>query len=197
MADYFTEVESAINEAQREDPNVVLPWSWWKKQGERHGMTPNAVWTRAVKSGLYVPPAKRDGPAPTKAPVPAPSRAAKQNGPSVRVPAAPSRPSDSKNPPQDPALAPDPPILPTETIPSASSANASASLLSPGGIGDALQGLSSLLERAAGLERQVEELTQALEQAREENRRLRRTLRETDALAEKIRQNYLASLNPE
>ena len=70
-------------------------------------------------------------------------------------------------------------------------------LITSGGIGEAIQGLSALLERASGMERQVEELTRSLEQARSENRRMRRALREMEGIAEKIRGVYLSALNGE
>ena len=147
MPDYFTEVEAAIREEQSRDPDVVLPWSWWQAHAQRHGMTPNAVYTRAVKSHVYLPPSKRE---------PQPGSA------------EPAHLSDVEWGERSTSLSP--------------------------GIGGAIQGFASLVERTAALEQQVAELKRALERARAENRRLRRALEQADALALQVTQIYRSAL---
>jgi hypothetical protein len=172
MADYFDEVEEEIHRAKQEDPEVVLPWSWWQQQGERHGMSPNAIYTRAVKVGLYVPPAKREGGEassprpPFKAPPP----------PSDRAGGPPEREEQEAR----------------RTVPS----NGTSHFPQPG-LGEAIQGFSALVERVSGLEQQVADLTRELTAARMENRRMKRILREMDGFAEKIRQTYHSALTEE
>jgi hypothetical protein len=180
--DYFDAVEADIREAQREDPDVVLKWSWWKEQAERHGMTPNAVYTRAVKVGLYVPPDKRG------------------NGETELDPEAshfssstPDAKPKSAAPTRDPAVFSPPPLVSSPY----SNGRPAPSPPTPGKLGDAIQGFASLVERASTLEEQVGSLRRDLEQSQQENRRLRRALREMEVLMERMRQVYRSATLPE
>jgi hypothetical protein len=168
--DYFDAVEAAVREAQREDPDVVLKWSWWKEQAERHGMTPNAVYTRAVKIGLYVPPDKRE------------NGEAEFEAEADVEPSLPPTSALTAEPPAPPAAA---------SSPRSSGRNGRAPSPQPSSnLGDAIQGFASLVERASSLEQQVSDLRQNLERSRQENRRLRRALREMEDLMERMRQVY-------
>lgn len=182
MADYFDEVVAEVRQAQQEDPDVVLPWSWWRRQAERHGMTPNAVYTRAIKVGLYVHPAKRG-----QANVTSAYRSTRDERKSLDT----SSPIDGKGKRSETAS------KPSRSMPSSSTSVESVSPSQSVNPGDAVQSVSSLAERAAGLERRITELTHALEETKAENKALKRALREMDALAEKIRQSYIQSLNIE
>jgi hypothetical protein len=160
--DYFEAVEADVKAAQSRDPNVVLPWSWWENQGKRHGMSPNAVYTRAVKIGLYVPPAKRSNGA-TGATLP-PARE-EYESPIERQP--------------ERRRAPEPRSFyspPEKASPSFDN------------LGEAIQGFVALAERNAELKRQTESLTRDLERTRRENQRLRQALGHVDELLEQIRQ---------
>jgi hypothetical protein len=181
--DYFDAVEADIREAQREDPDVVLKWSWWKEQAERHGMTPNAVYTRAVKVGLYVPPDKRG------------------NGESDLETEEISPFSSSVPDPKSKSTAParDPSVFSPPPLASSSHANGRPASSPPaqGKLGDAIQGFASLVERASALEEQAGSLRRDLEQSQQENRRLRRALREMEELMERMRQVYRSATLPE
>ncbi|MBW3622164.1 MAG: hypothetical protein KY468_02005 [Armatimonadetes bacterium] len=207
MEDYFTEVEVDVREAQRKDPDVVLPWSWWKEQSKKHGMSPNAIYTRAKKVGLYVPPSKREnGKSPSKPSPPSkpanPSNSTDRD-PSGAIPAAPDPESGKVARSQtDRPPSPAPERFAAESVKPSSPAppapdQASPSHASARGLGDAIQGFSSLVERTAGLEQQVTDLSRMLEQAHNENRRLKRALWEMQGHAEKIRQCFLNTLQEE
>lgn len=186
MPDYFAEVEAAIRDEQSRDPDAVLPWSWWQRQAQRHDMTPNAVYTRAVKSGAYTPPSKR-GPQGSAAPEPPPGDDHGPSGPRRTGSLAP----ESGGPTRDGEAGHS---RNGETIhPRDGEWDERASLLSPS-IGGAIQGFASLVERTAGLEQQVAELKRALDQTQAENRRLRRALQQADALAAQVAQVYRSAL---
>ena len=211
MADYFDEVEAELREAQRIDPEVILPWSWWKKLGDRHGMTANAVYTRAIKAGLYVHPSKRE----------TPYGANGSRGTESRVASPAPRPPQRSTDPDLSQIVTEPnvPPLPQEagadscateecvrsesgrppasTVPGNGSHSSSpehgaesSHAIPAGGLGEALHSFASLLERTAGLEQKVANLTRELQETVAENRRLKRALREMDEMAEKMRQHY-------
>jgi hypothetical protein len=177
--DYFEEVEADVREEQRKDPGVVLPWSWWEDQGKRHGMSANAVYTRAVKIGLYTPPAKRqsDGNG-SSAP-----RAEERTAPPSERAEIRRDPLPSPAPAYERAAAP-PPRAEERT--EARSPSKPASSL--GNVGEAIHDFVALVERTAGLERRIEELTRDLERSRSENRRLRKAMRQVEDLLDQLRQ---------
>lgn len=194
MADYFDAVEAAVREAQRKDPDVILPWSWWKEQAQQHNMTPNAIYTRAVKIGLYTPPDKRpsqdrSAAAPNLLPpsmrrgldreiqTGAPSEDGPRSQSRSRFRSTPSPEPRAENPSSDSYLAP----------PRAESAP-------PGSMGEAMQSFASLWDRTAHLEQQVRELGRTLEETRSENRRLKRALYQVENLAEEMRHVYRVTL---
>lgn len=198
MADYFDDVESEVREAQRIDPDVVLPWSWWQERGERHGMSPNAIYTRAVKVGLYVPPPKRPAGVPShpEAHEPAltePDLAQASTGPSRHAVEPPLRRSGpTVEEPNQRRIgsgedSPAPRNRPIEESPRRRGGIATQfPSFEPGGIGEAIQNFASMAERTAHLERQVDDLTLSLDAMKQENRRLRRALREMEELSSQM-----------
>ena len=188
--DYFDEVVAEVRGAQARDPDVVLPWSWWEGQADRHGMSPNAVYTRAVKVGLYVPPSKRS----------------ERNGESSDAPPAPDL-----RPDRTPAgrAETDPDRVPFELPPDLDRSEPPPSFRASGvpperngstgrrddarssAVGtrfeEAIRGFATLLERTTSLERQVDDLKRSLEDTRRENRRLRRILRRVEEEIEAAR----------
>ena len=146
MADYFDEVESAVKAEQAKDAGVVLPWSWWRVFADRHAMSVNAVYTRAVKIGLYVPPSHRGSKNGTsKAPSDAPIRSRSQQL--------------ARDASRDAAVA------------GGSSASSALS-----GVSDALLGYTRLMEDVARHERQLSEVTLERDRLRDENVRLKRAI---------------------
>ena len=167
-------------------------------------MSPNAIYTRAVKVGLYVPPAKRTGsPEPSvEASESAASAEPAQSGPLNGASRRHEEPSQRRKSPEvdSPSVQRSRPETEesarrstrpdTEEPPRRQSRAVPSPSFESGGLGAAVQNFASLVERAALLERRVDDLSDALESSKRENRRLRRALREMEEISSQVAQVF-------
>lgn len=58
-ADYWPIAEREIKEALARTEDGHLPWSWWQERAQRFGVSPNTIYSRALKKGLYTAPIQR------------------------------------------------------------------------------------------------------------------------------------------